>query len=102
MSASKAGRGVSGTCPAPARGFYLTPGPLSGAERGSTESFPRTHWLRRQSERHVGVDMNGELTVEHRDATGIVVGQHVTDEKLQLARDLRRQMTPAERKVWAA
>jgi very-short-patch-repair endonuclease len=35
-------------------------------------------------------------------ATGVVVGQHVAEEKLQLARNLRRQMTPAEEKLWAA
>jgi very-short-patch-repair endonuclease len=39
---------------------------------------------------------------EYRDASGIVVGQRVADEKLRLSRDLRRHMTPAEQKLWGA
>jgi very-short-patch-repair endonuclease len=38
----------------------------------------------------------------NRDATGIVAGQRVADEKVQLAWDLRRRMTPAETILWAA
>ena len=36
------------------------------------------------------------------DPTGIVVGQLVTDEKLELSRLLRRRMTPAECVLWEA
>jgi len=31
---------------------------------------------------------------------GIIPGQHVSPEKLQRARELRREMTPAERRLW--
>ena len=37
-----------------------------------------------------------------RDATGIVAGQRVADEKVQLARELRRRMTPTETILWEA
>ena len=39
---------------------------------------------------------------DDRDVTAIVVGQRVTAEKVQLSRELRRQMTPAERVLWTA
>lgn len=32
--------------------------------------------------------------------TGIIPGQHVTKEKLQRAKELRRDMTPAEKLLW--
>jgi very-short-patch-repair endonuclease len=32
--------------------------------------------------------------------TGIISGQRVTKEKLQRARELRREMTPAEKLLW--
>lgn len=31
---------------------------------------------------------------------GIIPGQHVTPQKLQRARELRREMTPAKRRLW--
>jgi very-short-patch-repair endonuclease len=33
---------------------------------------------------------------------GVVPGQFVTDEKREIARTLRREMTPQERRVWEA
>jgi very-short-patch-repair endonuclease len=33
---------------------------------------------------------------------GIITGQHVTDEKRLRSRELRREMTPAERRLWEA
>src|SRR5919109_5176002 len=32
--------------------------------------------------------------------TGIIPGQHVTKEKVQRSRELRREMTPAEKRLW--
>jgi very-short-patch-repair endonuclease len=46
--------------------------------------------------------MDGVVRGDDRDATAIVVGQRVTSEKIHLSRELRRQMTPAERTLWEA
>src|SRR5919108_4731670 len=32
--------------------------------------------------------------------TGIIPGQHVTKEKVERSRELRREMTPAEKRLW--
>src|SRR5688500_20084781 len=75
-----------------------------GCVAASTWIGENRHWICALRDTCVAqtAQTDGAVRSDDRDATAIVVGQRVTGEKLHLSRELRRQMTPAERRLWAA